>query len=298
MKKKKNIILCISMCVLLAGCGQTQAEDTFSPTIAENDLIAQTESEMQTLTQLLTEAVTQPEAQTETTENPTQEVTKGSAPEEVTVQITESPTQKPTQEITEIQTEITESPTQEATKGSAPEETTVQATESPTQMPTQEVTEAQTLAPETTEAQTQEVELDMDTRIAMYMETYAGYIQEVLRLVNEARAANGLSALQYDETLCKVATYRSIENVDNDMFSHTRPDGSNCFTLYAEYGLSYHAAAENIAYGYSTPQAVVNGWLNSPGHYKNIMGDYTHLGIGVVPDSFGQLMWTQNFIAY
>ena len=68
-------------------------------------------------------------------------------------------------------------------------------------------------------------------------------------------------------------------------YSHTRPDGSDCFTVLDEYGVSFSAAAENIYYDdYSNRSAsrAVDGWMNSPGHRKNILTpDFTHIGVGV-----------------
>ena len=56
-----------------------------------------------------------------------------------------------------------------------------------------------------------------------------------------------------------------------------------------------NSAGENIAKGYATPQAVVNGWMNSSGHRANILNaSYTHIGVGYVA---GGNYWTQMFIS-
>lgn len=119
--------------------------------------------------------------------------------------------------------------------------------------------------------------------------------QEVWALVNEARAANGLEALQYDYTLAEAAGKRAEELVST--FSHSRPDGSVCFTVLEEYGIEYWSAGENIAAGFTDAATVMNGWLNSPGHYMNIMGDYSHIGVGHYTDAYGTEYWVQLFIA-
>lgn len=122
----------------------------------------------------------------------------------------------------------------------------------------------------------------------------AAYENEVLRLVNVERAKYGLSALSRDEGAVKAAHIRAKEIVQS--FSHTRPDGRSCFTAAAEVGLSYRTAGENIAYGYASPQQVVNGWMNSEGHRKNILSSsYTKLGVGCY-ESGGVLYWSQFFI--
>ena len=118
--------------------------------------------------------------------------------------------------------------------------------------------------------------------------------QEVWALVNEARAANGLEALQYDYTLAEAAGKRAEELVST--FSHSRPDGSVCFTVLEEYGIRYWSAGENIAAGFTDAATVMNGWLNSPGHYMNIMGDYSHIGVGHYTDAYGTEYWVQLFI--
>ena len=60
------------------------------------------------------------------------------------------------------------------------------------------------------------------------------------------------------------------------------------------FGLSYRTAGENIAKGYASPQAVVNGWMNSSGHRANILNvSYTQIGIGYVAQGN---YWTQMFV--
>ena len=120
------------------------------------------------------------------------------------------------------------------------------------------------------------------------------YEQEVIRLVNEIRAENGLKALTYDWELSRVARYKSQDMKDNKYFSHTSPVYGTPFQMIKNFGISYRSAGENIAKGYSTPQAVVNSWMNSSGHRANILNaNYTHIGVGYVA---GGNYWTQMFI--
>lgn len=115
----------------------------------------------------------------------------------------------------------------------------------------------------------------------------------VLELINEERAKEGLGAMVMDSGLVNVATVRANETVQS--FSHTRPDGRDCFTAYDEQGVSYFSAGENIAYGYSSPEAVMKGWMNSPGHRANILNaGFGRVGVGVVK-SGGRYYWVQNF---
>lgn len=121
-----------------------------------------------------------------------------------------------------------------------------------------------------------------------------GYEQEVIRLVNEIRAENGLKALTYDWELGRVARFKSQDMKDNKYFAHNSPVYGTPFQMIRNFGISFRSAGENIAKGYSTPQAVVNGWMNSSGHRANILNaGYTHIGVGYVS---GGNYWTQMFI--
>lgn len=120
------------------------------------------------------------------------------------------------------------------------------------------------------------------------------YEQEVIRLVNEIRAENGLNPLTYDWELSRVARYKSQDMKDNRYFSHTSPVYGSPFQMIKSFGLTYRTAGENIARGYATPQAVVNGWMNSSGHRANILNaSFTRIGVGYVA---GGNYWTQMFI--
>ena len=120
-----------------------------------------------------------------------------------------------------------------------------------------------------------------------------GYAEEVLRLVNIERSKAGLSSLTTNATLKAAADKRAQETKTS--FSHTRPNGSKFSTVLQEYGISYRTAGENIAYGQRSPQEVVNGWMNSPGHRANILnGSFGKIGIGVY-QSGGVIYWSQLF---
>jgi len=117
---------------------------------------------------------------------------------------------------------------------------------------------------------------------------------EVIRLVNEIRRQNGLSALKSNWELSRVARYKSQDMRDRGYFSHNSPTYGTPFQMIKAFGLSYRTAGENIAKGYSTPQSVVNGWMNSSGHRANILNaSYTQIGVGYVASGH---YWTQMFI--
>lgn len=124
--------------------------------------------------------------------------------------------------------------------------------------------------------------------------TVTSYEAEVVRLVNEIRQENGLKPLTTNWELSRVARYKSQDMVDNKYFSHTSPTYGSPFQMIKAFGLSYRSAGENIAMGYATPQAVVNGWMNSSGHRANILNaSYTQIGVGYVAQGH---YWTQMFI--
>ena len=117
---------------------------------------------------------------------------------------------------------------------------------------------------------------------------------EVIRLVNQIRTQNGLKPLTANWELSRVARYKSQDMVENRYFSHTSPTYGSPFQMIRAFGLSYRTAGDNIAYGYRTPQAVVDAWMNSSGHRANILNaSYTQIGVGYVPSGH---YWTQMFI--
>lgn len=125
-------------------------------------------------------------------------------------------------------------------------------------------------------------------------DTITLYANEVIRLVNEERSQNGLSEFETREDLCKVACVRAEEL--SESYSHTRPDGSEWYTLIDESSISYRSIAENIAYGYSTPESVVQAWMSSEGHKANILSsEYDGIGVGCY-EKDGTFYWVQYFV--
>lgn len=125
------------------------------------------------------------------------------------------------------------------------------------------------------------------------------YINEVLRLVNIERASAGLNPLTLDTRLCTAAQKRAVEISTQTDIQHTRPNGASCFTVLDEMNIPYFYAAENIAGGYLTPEAVVQGWMNSEDHRVNILDPYFNkIGIGFYKkdNSTYQYYWSQFFI--
>ncbi len=135
-----------------------------------------------------------------------------------------------------------------------------------------------------------------DTQAVAKPETtsYHAYALRIVELVNEARADAGLKPVTLRQDLTAVAQLRAKETVS--LFSHTRPNGTSCFTALGEHGVSYRGAGENIAYGQRSPEEVMEGWMNSSGHRANILNaNFTSIGVGYYQAANSVKYWSQMF---
>jgi len=134
--------------------------------------------------------------------------------------------------------------------------------------------------------------------------------EEVLLLVNEnrARAADcgeegefaAASPLVMDPILRCSARLQSLDMFERNFFDHTNPDGKDPFERMDAAGFRGSAAGENIAVGQTSPQQVMQSWMDSDGHCSNVMrASYSMLGVGYHPGAGGRGLgsnyWTQNF---
>lgn len=109
--------------------------------------------------------------------------------------------------------------------------------------------------------------------------------------MNAHRESVGCAALTWNLDVADVAQSHSVDMVARDFFDHTNPDGASPFDRMSDAGITYSRAAENIAWGYATPDAVLTGWLDSPGHRANIENcSLTEHGVGLY-----QTRWTHLF---
>ena len=86
--------------------------------------------------------------------------------------------------------------------------------------------------------------------------------------------------------------------IDRNFFAHNTPDGQTPFDRMKAAGISYSSAGENIAAGQSSPQNVMDSWMNSPGHKENIMNNrFKKIGVGlvIVPNDMYSYYWVQMF---
>lgn len=124
-----------------------------------------------------------------------------------------------------------------------------------------------------------------------------GFAQEVLALVNAERAKENLAPLAMGDAKLQAAADERAKEVAK-VASHTRPDGTNCFTVLKEYGVSDTATGENAAWGETTPEKVVADWMASEGHRVNIMdpaAKYMCLGYNYDANSQWGHNWIQIF---
>lgn len=121
---------------------------------------------------------------------------------------------------------------------------------------------------------------------------------EIVRLTNAERSKHGLPQLASDSQLSRVARYKCADMRDKNYFSHTSPTYGDPFNMMRSFGVTYRSGAENIAAGQRTAEDVVQAWMNSPSHRKNILnGTYTHMGTGYASGGDYGHYWTQLFIA-
>lgn len=137
---------------------------------------------------------------------------------------------------------------------------------------------------------TQEADYSIDLSLAQ--ETNWEMADEILDLINEHRVSIGLVALQKGTNFSSAHAVNhthhmiAVDQINHDNF------------VYRKNALIFNGAesvAENVAYGYTDAQTLVNAWLNSQGHRANIEGPFTHTGFGVLESEDGKMYFTQLF---
>jgi uncharacterized protein YkwD len=108
-------------------------------------------------------------------------------------------------------------------------------------------------------------------------------VASFIRRVNSYRVSRGLPALVWDRRAAAVAKAHSRDMFEEGYFSHTSPDGRSLRDRLKAGSLNHSSAGENIAWGQETGRDVLEAWLRSKGHRRNIEGrDFTHHGVGKV----------------
>ncbi|MCK0471975.1 CAP domain-containing protein [Halalkalibacter sp. APA_J-10(15)] len=121
---------------------------------------------------------------------------------------------------------------------------------------------------------------------------HSTFEDQVVALVNQERAKVGLRSLHHRQDLKHVAHKKAEDLINSNYFSHTSPNYGSPFDMLRSFGISYRTAGENIAKGQTTPEQVMQDWMNSPGHRENILKpEYDAIGVG-----FYHSAWVQMFI--
>ncbi|MGK0360958.1 MAG: hypothetical protein ACI9U2_003272, partial [Bradymonadia bacterium] len=117
----------------------------------------------------------------------------------------------------------------------------------------------------------------------------------VVELANSTRSMAGLPTLSCDGAMVVAARSHSQDMCTQSYFSHTGRDGSQPWDRMRREGVQFRAAGENIALGQRDANQVHTGWMNSPGHRANILGNgWGRIGVGYVACN-GRPLWTQVF---
>ncbi|MFI9365788.1 CAP domain-containing protein [Kitasatospora sp. NPDC053057] len=125
----------------------------------------------------------------------------------------------------------------------------------------------------------------------------ASYAQQVVDLVNVERAKAGCGPVSAEPRLASAAQSHSDDMADRNYFDHASPEGYHADHRIEATGYRWSTWGENIARGQKDPAAVMDAWMNSPGHRANILNcSFTQLGVGVRTGANGP-WWTQVFAA-
>lgn len=117
---------------------------------------------------------------------------------------------------------------------------------------------------------------------------------ELARIINEYRVSVGKTPLQIVNHISYKSQEHNLYMIENNVVNHDyfESRANNIMQV-----LGAVRVGENIAYNYSTPNAALHAWLNSPGHKENLDGDYTHFGISIsVNPANGKKYYTNMFM--
>ncbi|MCR4926269.1 MAG: CAP domain-containing protein [Clostridiales bacterium] len=255
-KRISALLICLAFCVSLCACGRS-------------DDINNTQTTEQT-TQLYQESTTEETKPSETTEKPAETTTKATVKNETTKAVVLTTKANAITKVEEI-------PKTTVTYKYGTKITTIENSSS-YDYSTFNVT-TQQIKPEAVSVCSKRT----------------NEMNAVLANTNSYRAEVGAQPLSLDDDLCVAATIRAIEMAWSNVFSHTRPDGRECFSIFEDMNISYSAVGENIAKGYFTADSVSEGWKGSSGHYKNMINTkFNKLGVGCYELS-GNYYWVQLF---
>lgn len=229
-----------------------------------------------------------------TTKSVSDEPTAQNKPTATSSQPTSQTTQ-PAADISVAAARPSQTTTSKATTTTSKATTTTTTTTTPTTTTTTRTTTSTTPAPTTSKAPTTTSQAPTSSQALKGYYCY-DFEAEVVRLINIERAKEGIGPVTMNQSLRSSAAVRALEIVDK--FSHERPNGERWVTCIK---VRYKCAGENIAAGQRTPERVVQAWMNSEGHRKNIMNPrYSEVGVACYfePDSTYRYYWGQLFMGH
>ena len=112
--------------------------------------------------------------------------------------------------------------------------------------------------------------------------------QEIVRLTNRERLAQGLPEVLLDSKLSAAAAQKASDMVARDYWAHISPQGTQPWYFVTNNGYAYKYAGENLARDFADPESVVKAWMNSPTHRENLLSSrYQDIGISVIDGKLG-----------
>ena len=121
----------------------------------------------------------------------------------------------------------------------------------------------------------------------------------MLELVNQVRAQNGAGEVSWCPALMRSSLAHSKDMALRNYFEHDSPEGGTILDRTIITGYNGGTVGENIAFGQRSVNEVMSGWINSPGHFKNLVhSDFEHFGYAAATGQYESsrgLFWTQNF---
>ncbi len=116
-----------------------------------------------------------------------------------------------------------------------------------------------------------------------------------LSAINAEREQRGMAPLSPDPRLTDAALAHACDSAARNRMSHDGSDGSDLGDRVKREGYRYRTIAENVAAGYRSPGSVVQGWMNSSGHRRNILtSNARDVGLGIATAGDGTLHWVLN----
>jgi uncharacterized protein YkwD len=111
-------------------------------------------------------------------------------------------------------------------------------------------------------------------------------VERLLELANKDRAVHGLPQLKLNPVLNLAASAKAYDMVENNYFSHERPDGTHPWIFLRSLGYDYVHAGENLAVNFNDAEELERSWMSSPKHRANILSPYySEVGLAVVKNN-------------